>query len=203
MKNDEFYNDLALSFDQCWSLLETGATNRKSAFHTPALCTLSADGSPQSRILVLRDVDKNQRLLRFNSDMRSPKIAEITTDPRAAVLSYDPETRVQLRLTGHMRVKNEGADVDAIWAASDRYARRCYMTQSAPSSNSDVPTSGLPQSVEGRKPEEAELAPARANFTLLLFEAQHIDWLYLATEGHRRAQWCWNGDDWQGTWLIP
>ncbi len=197
------YNDLDGSLDYAWSLIEDGANNRRSAFHTPAVSTVSDNGTPQSRILVLRHADKAKRLLRFNSDTRSPKVAEIAANSKMSVLLYDSETKVQLRLSGNAHTCTTGPQVDEIWHNADRYARRCYMTQGAPSSMSDHPTSGLPASVEGRKPEESELIPARDNFALLIFEAAQIDWLYLATQGHRRARWVWRDGNWQGSWAFP
>jgi pyridoxamine 5'-phosphate oxidase len=200
-----YYNDLTLTLDHIWALLAAGAKDRRNAFHAPVLSTVTADGSPQSRILVLRAVHADSRQLRFNTDLRSPKVSEIGANPNVALLLYDAETKIQLRLSGHAHVKAEGADVDDIWRDSDRFARRCYMAETAPSSRTDRPTSGLPQSVEGRKPEEAELVPARKNFALLLFEISQIDWLYLATEGHRRAVFTFDekAQSWQGDWAIP
>ncbi len=205
MTGGAYYNDLNLSLDHAWSLLEAGAKDRRSPLHTPTVSTLDLNGAPQSRILVLRQANKVQRQLRFNTDKRSPKVAEITADNRMSVLLYDAEAKVQLRLSGCAHIVTDGQHVDEIWHAADRFARRCYMANAAPSSIADAPTSGLPQSVEGRKPEEAELIPARANFALLQFEVQMIDWLYLATQGHRRAVYRFDktAQSWLGDWAIP
>jgi pyridoxamine 5'-phosphate oxidase len=206
MNGSDYYNDLDLTLDHAWTLIEAGAKNRRSPFHTPVVSTLGIDGAPQGRILVLRNTDRDKRELRFNTDLRSPKVAEIIADPRMSVLLYDAEAKIQLRLSGLARVQSQGAEVDTIWLAADRFSRRCYMAEAAPSSIIDHPTSGLPASVAGRKPEEVELIPARKNFALLLFEVQKIDWLYLATEGHRRAVFHYDivaAQSWLGDWAIP
>jgi hypothetical protein len=30
-----------------------------------------------------------------------------------------------------------------------------------------------------------------------------MEWLYLAHQGHRRAEFVWQDGDWQGRWLVP
>jgi pyridoxamine 5'-phosphate oxidase len=203
MIDNPYYNDLMGSLDHAWNLIEAGSKGRRNPFHTPVISTIGLDGTPQSRVLVLRTADKMSRSLRFNSDMRSPKVAEIQANPAASILMYDNEQKIQLRLSGRFEVHTSGEEIDAIWSASERYARRCYMTEGAPSSIANKPTSGLPAYVDGRKPEENELVAARANFGILLFQVDQIDWLYLATEGHRRARWIFDGTQWQGNWMYP
>ncbi|MFN5243038.1 MAG: flavin-binding protein, partial [Novosphingobium sp.] len=70
---------------------------------------------------------------------------------------------------------------------------------------SDVPTSGLPAEFEGVEPDDGQLVPARESFALLMITLTAFDWLYLAHDGHRRAQFAraMPGQDWQGTWVIP
>jgi hypothetical protein len=60
----------------------------------------------------------------------------------------------------------------------------------------------LPADVEGRKPELAELVPARANFALVMIDITAIDWLHLAQDGHRRAVFA-AADGWRGEWRVP
>jgi pyridoxamine 5'-phosphate oxidase len=205
MNDSTYYNDLGLSLDHAWTLIKAGAKDRRSAFHTPVVSTIGLNNAPQSRVLVLRTANKEARELKFNTDLRSPKVAEIEANPNMSVLLYDSETKIQLRLSGQAQIQSQGTEVNAVWLATDRFARRCYMAESAPSSVSGRPTSGLPESTEGRKPEEAELIPARANFALLLFEVQKIDWLYLAAKGHRRAVFHYDiaAQSWLGDWAVP
>ncbi len=191
--------------EEAWALIRDGATNRRSPCHTPVVATIGQDGSPQQRIMVLRAADQNSRQLRFHTDIRATKVVELAEPSVVSVLLYDPEAKVQLRLSGHARIRSEGSDIDAIWADADRFARRCYMAEAAPGSVTDVPTSGLPTWVQGIKPEEQDLIPARTNFAVLLAEIDRIEWLYLATTGHRRARWNWDADvqSWDGCWLVP
>lgn len=197
-----FYNDLSLSLDEAWSLVEEGASLRTSPAHTPVVATLGSNGHPQQRVMVLRAVDRARSLLRFHCDARSAKMNQAGS---ASVLVYHPSRKVQLRLLGQVVVHRDGTEVDAAWTAATPFARRCYMAKAAPGTIAGGPVSGLPTWIEGRQPVESELTVARVNFALLDFTADRVEWLYLANAGHRRAQWLLDirTGDWSGDWLIP
>jgi len=183
------------------SHLIRAARDRKSPMHVPVVGT--ADGD--LRMMVLRDCTANIGLLRFHTDARSAKVQAIGAQGSASVLAFDPEAKVQLRLSGAARVEVSGAIADAAWAAASEYARRCYLAMAAPGTPTAKAGSGLPAEVEGIRPNEQQLLPARANFAVLLIEPTTLDWLYLAHDGHRRAQFTRpeRDQDWQGTWVIP
>jgi pyridoxamine 5'-phosphate oxidase len=192
-------------FAEAWSLILDGATNRRSPCHTPVIASIGNDGLPQLRVMVLRAADRDARQLRFHTDIRANKVAELSDRSALSVLMYDAEAKVQLRLSGAGHVRTDGADIDGIWHEADRFARRCYLAEAAPGSISSEPTSGLPEWVQGIKPEEADLVTARANFAIVLAEIGRLEWLYLATTGHRRARWDWDdaAQVWNGCWLVP
>lgn len=198
---DGFYDDLELSFAEARSVLEGGARDRRKSAHTPVVATLNSDGAPSQRVMILRHVDWNARTLRFHTDSRSIKVGEANHAP-ASVLIYDADAKVQLRLIGSAWTEQASAMADAAWGESTLFARRCYMAETAPGVGVAAPTSGLPASIEGIQPTEADIAPVRKNFAILLFRFDNIEWLYLANSGHRRARWSWR-DGWQGSWLIP
>lgn len=181
--------------------LTHAAADRKSAMHVPVVGT--ADGD--LRMMVLRACDPGIGLLRFHTDARSPKAQAIGAGGKASVLAFDPAAKIQLRLRGNARIEVAGPVADGAWAEASEYARRCYLAQGAPGSPAGQPTSGLPAAVEGIRPDAEQLLPARENFAVLLIEPISLDWLYLAHDGHRRAQFARTGpgQDWQGTWVIP
>jgi 3-hydroxyisobutyrate dehydrogenase len=181
--------------------LTRAARDRKSPMHVPVVGT----GDGDLRMMVLRACDPEIGLLRFHTDARSAKTATIAANGLASVLAFDPEAKIQLRLRGAARIETSGPVADAAWAAASEYARRCYLAVGAPGSPAERPGSGLPAEVEGIRPSEDQLLPARENFAVLLIEPLSLDWLYLAHDGHRRAQFARAapGQDWQGTWVIP
>ena len=178
--------------------IEQGARDRNSAMHTPAVATAEGD----ARIMVLRDFDRDRALLRFHTDARAPKVSAIETDRRVGVLFYDRDAKIQIRCRGQGRIEREGSVADAAWAQSTNFARRCYLG-AGPGEVATEPTSGLPARFEGVEPDDEALAPARANFAVLLVELTELDWFYLSNDGHRRARFDRVGEGWKGRWIAP
>jgi pyridoxamine 5'-phosphate oxidase len=194
---------LAAALDSAWGLLGEGARSRKSPVHTPVMASIDADGLPTQRVLVLREADRDAARLRFHTDARSPKVAELGDGAAVHALAYHPDAAVQLRIGGTGRVLRDAVAVDRVWAQSTLFARRCYLAEAAPGAALDEPGSGLPHWVEGREPDTRELRPARANFAVLMVDVERIDWLHLANSGHRRAMFDRVDGAWGGRWVVP
>ncbi|MEM8918882.1 MAG: pyridoxamine 5'-phosphate oxidase family protein [Pseudomonadota bacterium] len=201
-----FYDDLDLSLRAAWSLLAEGAIDRRSPVHVSVVGSIDAKGLPSQRVMVLREADSANHRLRFHTDARAAKVGEFGADGApVSILAYHPEERIQLRLNGHGWIEKDGPAADAAWAASTNFAKRCYLADPAPGLTVDAPISGLSAAIEGHKPSDAQVAPARTNFAILLVEVERIEWLYLANAGHRRAVFEWDTacNRWQCSWLVP
>ena len=199
------YDDLGLSFEAAWNLVEAGSTDRHSPAHMPTVGTVDKTGAPQLRIMILRDASRIARTLRFHTDLRSIKAAQVRNNGATSVLFYDMSAKLQIRMSGQTQLLPIGDVADAAWSNSTPFARRCYMAEAAPGLPIAGPSSGLPEWIQGKKPDEAQLADYRPNFATMLVEIQSVEWLYLANAGHRRACWQWQDaqKSWQGTWLVP
>jgi pyridoxamine 5'-phosphate oxidase len=199
-----FYNDLDLSLAEVESLLTDGARDRHKAAHHPIVASIDRDGRPQQRVMILRDCHWKQRLLRFHTDARSHKVTQVHDTAWVSALVYDEPAKIQVRLTGRAWIDTHDIAEQA-WLESTRFARRCYMAEQAPGTETDGPTSGLPEWIEGVQPVDEQLRPARNNFAAMMICYNEIDFLYLANAGHRRAQWRWDETtaDWSGRWLVP
>jgi pyridoxamine 5'-phosphate oxidase len=192
-------DDLAAIAADLWVRLGQGKTDRNAPFHTPVVGT--ADG--EMRVMVLRHVDARAGVLRFHTDIRSPKAAAVGGGAPVSLLFYDAAAKLQLRCSGIGTVVKDGPVADAAWGASAPSSRRCYLAALGPSSSAAQPTSGLPAAFEDRLPTLAESEAGRGNFAVLLVTLTRIDWLYLAHDGHRRALFQRSGDQWAGGWLVP
>ena len=168
--------------------------DRQCPMHTPVVVTADAD----ARIMVLRDFHPATQTLRFHTDARAPKVATIAANAAVAVLFYDKGAKIQLRCRGRGRIERDGPEADAAWAASTRFARRCYLGD-GPGMHADGPVSGLPPEFEGIEPADDDLVDARRNFAVLLVELTTVDWFYLAHTGHRRAIL----EAGRGRWVAP
>ncbi len=176
--------------------LEDGARNRRSPMHTPVVATADAD----ARIMVLRHFDPASWTLRFHTDARSPKTGVIGAGAPVGVLLYDREAKIQLRCRGTGRIEQHGRVADAAWEDSTNFARRCYLG-AGPGAESDTPTSGLPDWIEGKEPSEDQVAVAREHFAVLLVELAAVDWFFLSNDGHRRA--LLDVTTGEGRWITP
>jgi pyridoxine/pyridoxamine 5'-phosphate oxidase len=188
---------------EVWQLLSEAVRSGKAPFHTPVLASADAAGAPRARTVVLREADAAHRRLRFHTDARSHKVAELTGDPRVELVFYDRERRVQVRAGGAATV-HRGDDVArAAWEEATLWARRCYLASPGPGSPAGAPTSGLPAELEERAPAAMESEAGLAHFAVVRVEVTQLDRLDLHHTGHRRASWRWDGEGWRGTWLIP
>ncbi len=182
-----------------WARLLAGARGRADPFHQGVLASISATG-PQARYVVLRAVSPDEGRVAFHTDARSPKVAELRADPRIAWTFFGHGE--QLRLAGTVALHADDGAADAAWAALRRLSRRTYAVPRAPGTPVATPEeAGLPGL---QAPvDEATLAAARANFVLARVRVEALDWLSLASAGHRRAAFLRTAGGWQGDWRAP
>lgn len=191
-----FIDDLSLSLDQAWSLLERGAVDRRAPAHTPTLATTSVDGAPTLRTVVLRACSRSERRLLVHTDRRSRKLADLHADPRCAVLVYDPPHKIQLRLGALATIHTNDAIADVQWSRSQATSRQIYGVGLAPGTGISEPADVVAELAFRSEAEQ------RANFAVLALEIQTIEWLFLAAQGHRRARFSL-GDPETAEWWVP
>ncbi|PXW62956.1 pyridoxamine 5'-phosphate oxidase family protein [Methylobacterium sp. B4] len=192
-----FYDDLDGFRAEGWRRLAEGVANRHSAFHTPSLATVDAEGHPRLRTVVLRANDAGAETLRFHCDRRSDKAREIAQSGRAALHVYDRATKLQLRLEARASLHVDDEIADAAWASALAMSRVCYGVQPAPGT-------ALPAGEAYALPDEdPEARVGRENFCAVMLTAERLDLLYLDRRGHRRAVFSREGEDRRGTWVTP
>jgi pyridoxamine 5'-phosphate oxidase len=193
-----FYDNLEGTLTEAWRLIARGVADRRSPFHHPAAATVGRDGRAQVRTVILRGCDVAARTLRFHTDARSGKAAEIAADPRVGLHFYDPGAKIQLRLSGRATLHRDDALADAAWTGSRLFSRQCYGV---------VPGPGHPMTSGGAfslpEPTDDGTAAGRANFCAVAVAIEELEWLYLAAQGHRRARFTWSSDGMQAVWLTP
>ena len=174
--------------ERIWMELRRAALDRHHEWRTPALSTLGLDGRPDARTVVLRSADIVSSCLRFFTDARSQKIAQLAAQPQATLLFWSTRLNWQLRMRVNITTLTSGLEVQAVWER---------LKQSAASGDY---TSAL---VPGQKCSTSDAAPASAlqkhHLAILNASIEEIDWLELSREGHRRARLSACGFD----WLVP
>jgi pyridoxine/pyridoxamine 5'-phosphate oxidase len=184
-----------------WAELAHAVVKRQHAFHTPTFVSLDLDGAPVARTVVMRAVSTERAEIRCHTDRRSPKIREITRDPRVSWHFYAPELKLQLRLKASATAHFDDQVADDAWAKSSLSSRRCYLAPSSPGAECAQPSPNLPEHLLGRVPTLEESLPGRENFSVISTTVDEMDWLWLAADGHRRARFMRVDTEWRGTWL--
>jgi pyridoxamine 5'-phosphate oxidase len=193
-----FYNDLTETLAESWRLMARGVADRRSAFHHPTIATLGLDGRPRARTVILRGCGPSERSLRFHTDNRSDKVREIARDNRVSAHFYDSAAKIQIRIDGRATVHSDDGLADAAWMETRVFSRQCYGILPGPGTT-------IAQGEDFFLPETTDEAtlPGRAHFSAVTLEVENLEWLYLASSGHRRALFCWNGTGVSSQWLTP
>ena len=173
--------------NRLWQNLSRGVADRTHPARHPTLATISPDGWPEVRTMVLRGADPIAGSLTAHTDLHSAKIASLRKTPRAALHIWSEADRLQLRLTCSVTLRH-GAAVADIWTQVPDLSRQSYGITPAPGTPIKLALDYIK-------------APDAATFTVLDFIVVHIDALHLGP-AHRRARFV-RADDWQGEWLVP
>lgn len=171
-----------------WDELATATSTRGHPWRTCTLATVTPDGLPDARTVVLRELDRAGRELVFFTDARSPKVLQIERQPQGLLVLWSAELGWQLRLAVLMSVETTGLAVSSRWA-------RLQMKPAAQDYLSPLPPgSSLPH------PAAVPELGKRVHFAVVTARVTMMDWLDLHPDGHRRAGFPAVGP---AVWLQP
>ncbi|MBL8068211.1 MAG: hypothetical protein JNM28_07160 [Armatimonadetes bacterium] len=188
--------------ERAWRELEQAANQRRHGFHLGVLANSTPLG-PDARTVVLRGVERGDRILRFHSDVRSGKFKSLQSGDRVAWVFQCPQIKLQVRANGVMGIHTQGNLADEAWAATQLLSRRCYLAEPGPGTSVPFPSSGLPEELVDREPTVEESCAGREHFCVALTHVDRLDVYCLAYEGHRRCHFTFEGKAWQADWRIP
>lgn len=170
-----------------WHRLTRGVHDRHAPARHPTLATVSVEGLPQARTVVLRKADRASGSLEIHTNLFSPKVKELRAQPVAALHVWDSTSRLQIRLQVEAMIAH-GDQVTEIWSKVPEASRTAYSTNS-------VPGSWIPEALA------YESTPDEAAFAVIRLDIRAMDLLHLGP-AHRRAQFS-REDGWVGRWLAP
>ena len=183
-----------------WLMLNDAVTNRASQFRIPTfICGDQSDFD--GRIVVLRKSNQKDNIVQFHSDIRSDKIEKLKKNPRAAMLFYDKDEKIQVRLKVECLVNHNNEITKESWSKTQHISRKCYLVDNGPGSESKIPTSGLKPELDNFEFTMEQSEEGYKNFTVIQCKIKSIEWLYLAAKGHRRARFDLENN--RNTWLVP
>ncbi len=184
---DTEYASLTEFYRVAWDQLGRGVADAKHPARTPTLATISANGFPTQRTVVLRAADRLTSQVEVHTDSLTPKVEELRENNKAALHVWIRKSMLQLRLEVCFDVLT-GLEVADRWNAVPPTSRISYGTQ-------PVPGKAITGPFDYEKPAE------QARFAVLKGHVQQIEVLYLGTK-HQRALYK-RTDDWRGQWISP
>ena len=195
-----YYESFSEIKKKIWLMLDDAVTNRSSPFRIPVfICT--NQNEVDGRIVVLRKSDRENNLLQFHTDLRSPKVDILKKNENASLVFYDKEEKIQLRIKTECEINNQNSTTEESWKKTQHISRRCYLTDSPPGTISNDPTSGMISKLEDFDFTMEQSEDGYKNFTVIKCKIKSIEWLYLAAKGHRRAKF--DLENSKDTWLVP
>jgi len=195
-----YYEDFIEIKKKIWSMLDDAVKNRSSQFRIPTfICGHNND--IDGRIVVLRKSDQQNNLVQFHSDIRSDKIELLKNNSNAALLFYDKDEKIQVRLKVNCIINHENEITKNSWEKTQHISRKCYLVDNGPGTESNVPTSGLKPDLDNFDYTKEQSEEGYKNFTVIQCKIKSIEWLYLAAKGHRRAKFDLETN--KNAWLVP
>ena len=195
-----YYENLEEIQNKYWSMLDDAVTNRGSQFRIPVFICANQN-EVDGRIVVLRKANRENKLLQFHTDFRSPKVDILKKNKNASLVFYDKEEKIQARIKVETKINHENNVTKQSWSKTGHISRKCYLVDEGPGAPSENPTSGLKPELDNFEFTMEQSEEGYKNFTVIKCKIKSIEWLYLAAKGHRRARFDLEKN--KDTWLVP
>lgn len=180
--------------DAALSALESALHDSKAELRNIQLATLSPQGHPGLRTLVLRGFDRAGAFAEMHSDARAGKVRDIAHDDRVCLLAWSAADQLQLRFEGSARL-HRGDDVArARWDTLSENARNAYGLATEPGSLLPEPS------------DQSHLSSDEqfGQFTVILVSLTTVDALRLGPHGRQtRACARFSPQGLDASWVGP
>ena len=186
-------------YTRIWQCLAAATREGPQPFKAMQVATIGLDGAPDVRTVLLRGVCEAQNLLTFHADLRSPKVAALSKEPRVALVGVDTDRNLQIRVRGEARVIRDGQARGEAWHASDDRSLVVYRTLLAPGSPISQPRDAF-----GAQPDMPGPDEGLKHFCVVEVHPTSLDWLDLsAGDRPERARFVRTGETWVCGWIAP
>ena len=179
--------DLGEFLDHAWSLLTRGVADPKSVAKNPTFSTISEDGFPTMRTVVLRHADRTGNCLEIHTDIQTNKVFSLKKNNCAGLHFWIPKAKFQIRASVVVDILT-GSKVEDQWNKIPMQSRVSY---------GSIP----PPGIEINGPFDYKKLPEQDNFAVLRCDIRELDLLYLGAL-HQRAIYK-IVDPMISTWVAP
>lgn len=174
-------------WESLWRTLERGVADAAHPARRPTFATVSPEGWPEARTVVLRTADRGACAMTVHTDLYSDKIKSLKSTPRAALHIWDAEQDMQIRVQAEVSIES-GPATRALWDRIPDHAQQSYGVTPPPGT---VIATALDYVKD----------PDPDTFAVLTCTVMSIDAVHLGQQ-HRRVRFS-RHSHWQGQWLSP
>ena len=97
---------------------------------------------------------------------------------------YDDKKKIQIRINGQAKIEKS---YQPSWDKLTNWSKRCYLSENKPGTEVGKPSSGFPEKFVNESPTDKDSIEGLKKFFCNKSYNYSIEWLYLASQGHRRA----------------
>jgi pyridoxine/pyridoxamine 5'-phosphate oxidase len=180
-------NDLAAFLDLGWQRLTRGVVDRHAAARHPVFATVSPEGRPEARTVVLRGANRADGTVEVHTDGGSDKVRSLAVTPLAQLHVWDEKAKLQIRVSARVTLQT-GEAVAHKWTRVPDGSRMAYGASPNPGTPIDHAHA------------YTKLA-SRDWFTVMTCTITEIELMQLV-EPHRRAVFD-RRNGWVGEWRVP
>ena len=183
--------DITKYLEEEFDHLKESIKSAKHDYHSFVFSTVR-DRRPESRTVILRDVNTEAPSVTFHSDKRSKKITDIKINESVSALFYDRSRRVQLRLSGKAKIEKDTTVTKQIWDKMRPESKLCYMGPFVPSEELKSFIPNLPENSAHKLTKDNDVY-GYSNFCRITIIIEKLDRLFLHHAGHQRLLFDFTG----------
>ena len=168
-------------WELCCLSLSEAVRSARHPFHLLTVSTVTSNGTPDARTVVLRHFGPEYPEIAFHTDTRSKKIQQLTQKPAIHLHWYSADLRVQIRAAATAQIHRGDDRAHAAWANSRTTSRACYTTPLGPG----TPVNQFPAA----PPIPLDEDPAGLiHFAVINCRLSAVEVLTLHATGHQRVR---------------
>ena len=170
-----------------WVQIYRGKADKKSPARHPTFVTLSDNGFPNIRTLVMRRSSRENNQIEFHTDTASSKMLDLNKNPHAGIHIWLPKVQLQIQMKVVVEIKIGDIAIPD-WRNVPINSRVVYGTIPGPGTVIESPYA-------------YDYSPDQKRFAVLVCNIETIQLLLLGAK-HIRANYK-KTNNWQGEWLSP